>query len=336
MKPLLALVLTSAVPVVGLAALGGNPGIADGRHSNAAQEFLLASAPSPTEAKRLWVQLVSDTSLKALADDLSLSFETLKSLNEATDNLQLKKGSWVVIPEINRRLIALSAHLNSKQIKTTAPLTAPPAAVDLVKVSNGDSVSSIASRYGLTIADMRKLNPGVNLARLVIGSNIRVAKAAPGTTFAIRPGVSGGASYPNTPVLPGGNSPAIKQSFVWPAKGVFTSGYGWRWGRMHKGIDIANNVGTPILAAKDGIVAYSGWSGGYGYLVEISHGDGTSTRYAHNSRLLVKKGQFVPQGQQISLMGSTGRSTGPHLHFEIRKPGGAAVDPMGLLPARRA
>ena len=177
------------MPVVGLAALGGNPGIADGRHSNDAQEFLLASASPPVEAKRIWVQLVSDTSLKALADDLSLSFETLKSLNEATDNQPLKKGSWVVIPEINQRLIALSAHLNAKQIRTEAPLTAPPAAVDVVKVSNGDSVTSIARRYGLTVADLRNLNPSVNLARLVIGTNVRVAKAAPRTTLAIRPGV---------------------------------------------------------------------------------------------------------------------------------------------------
>ena len=105
---------------------------------------------------------------------------------------------------------------------------------------------------------------------------------------------------------------------------------------MHKGIDIANNVGTPIFAAKDGVIAFAGWSSGYGYLVEMSHGDGSTTRYAHSSRLLVKKGQMVPQGTRISLMGSTGRSTGPHLHFEIRRPGGAALDPMAMLPARRS
>ena len=336
MKPLLALVLTSAVPVTSLAVLGGNPGIADSRQTRTAQEFLLASAPPPVEAKRIWVQLVADTTLKSIADDLSLSIDSLKKLNDAPNDLELKKGSWVVLPDINRRLIALSAHLNSSKVQDSAPLTPPPSAVEVVKVGNGDSVSKIASRYGLTITEMRKLNPGVNLARLVIGSNLRVAKAAPGSVLAIRPGISGGASWPSLPSLPGGLNPGLKQAFLWPTKGVFTSGYGWRWGRMHKGIDIANNVGTPILAAKDGIVAYSGWSSGYGYLVEISHTDGTSTRYAHNSRLLVRKGQIVPQGQTISLMGSTGRSTGPHLHFEIRKPGGAAVDPMALLPSRRA
>ncbi len=336
MKPLLALVLSSAVPVAGLAVLGGTPGIADGRHNSTAQEFLLASAPPPVSTKRIWVQLVADTTLRSLSDDLNLSFESLLKLNDASDDLQLKKGAWVVLPDVNRRLIALSTQLNSSKIQDSAPLTAPPAAVDVVKVSNGDSVASIATRHGLTIADMRQLNPGVNLARLVIGSNLRVAKAAPGAVLAIRPGVSGGASWPSLPTFQGGFKPGMNQRFLWPTKGVFTSGYGWRWGRMHKGIDIANNVGTPILAAKDGIVAYSGWSSGYGYLVEINHGDGTSTRYGHNSRLLVRKGQIVPQGQTISLMGSTGRSTGPHLHFEIRQSSGAAVDPMVLLPSRRA
>ena len=88
---------------------------------------------------------------------------------------------------------------------------------------------------------------------------------------------------------------------------MFTSGYGWRWGRMHKGIDVANNVGTPIVAAREGRVIFSGWSsGGYGYLVELLHPDGSKSLYAHNSRLEVRKGEMVRQGQLISRMGSTG------------------------------
>jgi murein DD-endopeptidase MepM/ murein hydrolase activator NlpD len=116
---------------------------------------------------------------------------------------------------------------------------------------------------------------------------------------------------------------------------MFSSGYGWRWGRMHKGIDIANNVGTPIVAAKDGVVSFSGWhSGGYGYLVTISHDDGSRSLYAHNSRLLVQPGDPVRQGDQIALMGSTGRSTGPHLHFEIHPAGRGAANPLQFLPQR--
>lgn len=124
--------------------------------------------------------------------------------------------------------------------------------------------------------------------------------------------------------------------FIWPTKGVLTSGYGWRWGRMHRGIDIAADVGTPIYAAASGKVAYAGWnSGGYGYMVEIEHADGSMTRYAHNNRLLVQEGQQVEQGQQISEMGSTGYSTGPHLHFEIHPNGDGAVNPMAYLPNSR-
>jgi murein DD-endopeptidase MepM/ murein hydrolase activator NlpD len=121
--------------------------------------------------------------------------------------------------------------------------------------------------------------------------------------------------------------------FNWPAAGTLTSRFGRRWGRMHKGIDIAGPTGTPINAAADGTVIAAGWSsGGYGNLVEIRHSDGTTTRYGHNSRLSVSVGQIVRQGQQVAEMGSTGHSTGSHLHFEIRPSGGDAVNPIAHLP----
>jgi murein DD-endopeptidase MepM/ murein hydrolase activator NlpD len=121
--------------------------------------------------------------------------------------------------------------------------------------------------------------------------------------------------------------------YIWPAKGVLTSGFGMRWGRMHKGIDIANGTGTPIYASADGVVEKAGWnSGGYGNLVDIRHPDGSLTRYAHNSKILVRPGQFVHQGDTIALMGSTGFSTGPHSHFEIHPPGKGAVNPIAFLP----
>ncbi len=124
---------------------------------------------------------------------------------------------------------------------------------------------------------------------------------------------------------------------IWPTKGTFTSGFGRRWGRMHKGIDIAAATGTPVVAAADGVVVRSGWDGGgYGKRVDIQHADGSRTLYGHNSRLLVAVGQQVQQGQQISAMGSTGRSTGPHLHFEFHVPGGIAVNPVSYLTASRS
>ncbi|MGF1517571.1 MAG: peptidoglycan DD-metalloendopeptidase family protein [Nodosilinea sp.] len=144
---------------------------------------------------------------------------------------------------------------------------------------------------------------------------------------------------PNMPMMPGASeflpeAPALSNGYIWPTHGTFTSGYGWRWGRMHRGIDIAGPVGTPIVAAASGVVVRSGWnSGGYGNLVDIRHPDGSMTRYAHNSRLLVRQGEQVGQGQQIAEMGSTGYSTGPHLHFEIHTASGT-VNPMAYLPGR--
>ena len=145
---------------------------------------------------------------------------------------------------------------------------------------------------------------------------------------------------PSLPALPGYDNylpegKPVFEGYIWPAQGVLTSGYGPRWGRMHKGIDIAAPTGTPIHAAAPGTVSYARWnSGGYGNLVEIEHPDGSYTLYAHNNRILVEEGQEVDQGEMISEMGSTGFSTGPHLHFEIHPPGENAQDPLAYLPDR--
>ncbi|BAT51110.1 Peptidoglycan-binding LysM [Nostoc sp. NIES-3756] len=125
-------------------------------------------------------------------------------------------------------------------------------------------------------------------------------------------------------------------AYIWPAKGVLTSGYGWRWGRMHRGIDIAAPVGTPIYASADGVVEQARFNkGGYGLLVDIRHPDGSMTRYGHNSKLFVQKGQQVRQGQHIANMGNTGFSTGPHSHFEIHASGKGAINPIAMLPSNR-
>jgi murein DD-endopeptidase MepM/ murein hydrolase activator NlpD len=125
--------------------------------------------------------------------------------------------------------------------------------------------------------------------------------------------------------------------FIYPTHGTFTSGYGWRWGRMHQGIDIAAPVGTPIVASAEGVVTFAGWNkGGYGNLVEIRHNDGTVTRYAHNSKIMVSLNDFVNQGDAIAEMGSTGYSTGPHCHFEIHPAGKGAVNPLAYLGKSRA
>jgi murein DD-endopeptidase MepM/ murein hydrolase activator NlpD len=135
---------------------------------------------------------------------------------------------------------------------------------------------------------------------------------------AIRDAQAGGSNGSGTPSAAG---------LVWPVNGPVVSGYGMRWGRMHEGIDIAAGLGTPIRAAAAGTVIHAGWLGGYGNLVVLDHGDGLATAYAHASAILVGAGQSVAQGQTLSLVGSTGNSTGPHLHFEVRV-NGSAVDPL--------
>lgn len=106
-------------------------------------------------------------------------------------------------------------------------------------------------------------------------------------------------------------------NFIRPVNVSVYSGYGWRWGRMHYGIDLSTSTGTPIYAADGGTVVKAGWSGAYGYLVKINHGNGFTTIYAHCSALYVSAGDKVYQGQRIAAVGNTGRSTGPHCHFEI-------------------
>ena len=112
----------------------------------------------------------------------------------------------------------------------------------------------------------------------------------------------------------------------------YTSGFGRRWGRMHEGIDMAGPVGTPIYATGDGVVIQAGRASGYGNLIKIQHELGTETRYGHLNRIRVKVGDKVSQGDLIGDMGNTGRSTGPHLHYEVRMKG-RAVDPMSFIKA---
>jgi murein DD-endopeptidase MepM/ murein hydrolase activator NlpD len=116
---------------------------------------------------------------------------------------------------------------------------------------------------------------------------------------------------------------------IWPVGGPVVSAFGWRWGRMHEGVDIGAGYGAPIVASASGTVIYAGWMGGYGNLIIIDHGGGLATAYAHQSSFAVGGGA-VSQGQTIGYVGCTGHCYGPHLHFEVRM-NGSAVDPLGYL-----
>ena len=132
-------------------------------------------------------------------------------------------------------------------------------------------------------------------------------------------------------------NPTAETPNIWPVAGPISSYYGYRTSpggigsTFHEGVDLAGDYGTPISATAAGTVTKAGWVGGYGYLVEVRHADGIVTRYGHNSAVLVYEGQHVDQGSMIALMGSTGNSTGPHCHYEVRIHG-EAVDPMYFLP----
>lgn len=177
-----------------------------------------------------------------------------------------------------------------------------------------------------------------------------MAKATPSTTAEVAPStteaapsttttavVSPGPGQPATTAAPATTQPPRTTTTVggsygltWPAAGPVTSPYGMRWGRMHQGIDIGAGMGAPILAAGTGTVIYAGWMDGYGNVVLVDHGNGMVTVYAHQSAIGVGNGARVSKGQVIGAVGSTGNSTGPHLHFETRV-NGVALDPMAYL-----
>ncbi|MFM8260089.1 MAG: peptidoglycan DD-metalloendopeptidase family protein [Vulcanococcus sp.] len=313
----------------------------EGPSGGAAADMLMAALPNT--ADRLWVKVRASVTIEELAKALSQDETRLARLNDVDEDHHFQSGDWLVLPSQSSRQAKQLASIDTSELRRTPPLDSPPPPQEPARVRFGDTLAKIAERYNVTIKDLLSLNPGLEAARLVVGTQIQVARSTPGRSrliLGLAPSASGGLSWPDQPSFGGSTNPNPfnpygDQGWIWPTKGMFSSGYGWRWGRMHKGIDIANNVGTPILAAKGGQVLSAGWNdGGYGYLVEIRHDDGSMSRYAHNSRILVQPGQMVPQGSVISLMGSTGRSTGPHLHFEILPAGRGAANPLEFLPAR--
>lgn len=186
-------------------------------------------------------------------------------------------------------------------------------------VKEGETLWDIATRFGLDVDAVANLNDLPDMSFLSVGQTLRLPVAR--------------SSDPNPEKTQAALSSGKIAAFIWPITGRLTSSFGQRWGRMHTGIDIAGNTGDEIRAAKDGVVAAAGRMGGYGLAVKLDHPDGTSTLYAHSSKLLVKKGQKVKQGDAVALVGSTGHSTGPHLHFEVIVRN-RSQDPISYLPTR--
>jgi murein DD-endopeptidase MepM/ murein hydrolase activator NlpD len=201
-------------------------------------------------------------------------------------------------------------------------------------VEAGDTVGTIAKRHDVPVEDVVELNGLEHPDRLEVGQVLFLY----GIDEIVRrlPPASGGRSTDAAESSASAARPGKTKPLVWPVEtGTLSSRFGRRWGRMHKGVDVAAEPGTPIVAAAAGEVVYSdNKQRGYGNLVIIRHKGGLLTVYAHNRRNLVDVGQTVRQGSRIAEVGNTGRSTGPHLHFEVRVDG-KAVDPLPYLPPRR-
>jgi LysM repeat protein len=187
------------------------------------------------------------------------------------------------------------------------------------EVAAGDTLDSIAKRYSVepSVLIECEYNDLTEPYELQAGQRLVV----PGGT---RPLV---ARYVRASAPPPVDAPQGTGNFMWPASGYLTQGY-WLG---HQAVDIGAPTGTPIYAADTGYVAGSGWMGGYGNYIIVNHGNGFETLYAHLNEIRVIAGQGVQRGHLIGIMGSTGRSTGPHLHFEIRQ-GGVKRNPLGFLP----
>lgn len=191
-------------------------------------------------------------------------------------------------------------------------LLVPPVDGTLVPVDPNQSLDLLAETFRIDPEVLRRLNGITDDGRLPAQLFIPAV-----TTDAI------------TPAATAADPSSIRERvvrFIWPTHGIITQ-YFWQ---LHPGIDIANDVGTPEVAADSGKVTWAGW-GDYGIYVELDHGNGFQTIYAHMSKVLVSVGQTVTKGQLLGLMGATGRATGPHLHFEIRYQG-VPQNPLDLLP----
>lgn len=241
-----------------------------------------------------------------LAERFHVSAKTLAGVNDASPDTAPKAGTELLIPPTDGVLHPLAS---------------------------GETLLALCSRYEVTLKALQAANPGLRSDRLQIGQRIFVPGAK-----AMKPApvqLSRGASREGTiRTASRGLMGAASRigHFLHPTMGggYLSSGFGYRGSHFHSGLDICNPFGTRIHAARAGVVIAAGWNGAYGNAVDIDHGGGVVTRYGHCSKLLCQPGQTVEAGEVIALVGSTGRSTANHVHFEVRV-NGRAMDPTPFL-----
>ncbi|MBM3469949.1 MAG: LysM peptidoglycan-binding domain-containing protein [Armatimonadetes bacterium] len=283
----------------------------------AAQAAVKTSGPDP--APLAYTVQAGDT-LWTIAQRYAVTVETLAGANRIALTAILPLGKSLEIP-------SASAPAPASQTATRTPARPERSAVHVVR--SGETLWEIAGRYGARVEDLMAMNdlgdsdwirPG---QRIVVSAGALPRHRQVELRSRTRPGTS-------EPVMADVSVLRSGGAFIWPARGTLTSRFGWRYRRHHEGIDLASPRGTPIYAARDGVVEFSGWKGGYGRVVFLAHGGGVVTVYGHASKLHVQPGQPVKKGQLIARVGCTGRCTGSHLHFEVRV-NGRAVNPLSYL-----
>jgi murein DD-endopeptidase MepM/ murein hydrolase activator NlpD len=269
------------------------------------------------------------------------------------DTLANIAARYAVSEETLRRSnVGYEAVLADTQLAAGLVLVVAPAEGTVITVQPGQNMLAIALQNGLSVSELSKLN-GIKTVQagqyVFIPASARPVEvqtsgqlqassvAAPVRSqrtlhLETQRALLGKASA----LLASYTPPKPSDSYIWPLSGRLTSYYGRRnisvnGNTFHAGLDIAAKTGTPVAASRPGTVTKASWGGSYGYVVYIDHGDGSQSRYAHQSQLNVRVGQYVNQGDVVGYVGSTGASTGPHLHFEIRFDG-RSVDPLGYLP----
>ena len=198
-------------------------------------------------------------------------------------------------------------------------------------VQKGQTLFYIARTYDIDVNRLKRINGIYNPLRLQVGTRLWIPEVRQVLEIHSKKRGAKRGKWKNKVKL-NEDTKAVKGFFIWPVQGQLTSKFGNRNGRHHDGIDIGARKGAPIVSAADGKVMFSGWGPtGYGLMVIIKHKNNLTTVYAHNSHIHVHKNQVVKQRQKIASVGSTGRSTGPHLHFEVRNDS-HAYNPLQYLP----